>query len=54
LFRARCNIKARVVRRFRDGSRLVRLTVRQMGDRRVKAQLSGDTLVGLPLGRLPR
>jgi hypothetical protein len=36
LFRARSNIQARVVRRFKDGSRLVRLPVRQKGDRSIR------------------
>lgn len=35
LFRARSNIKARVVRRFQDGSWRVRLPVRQKGRRRI-------------------
>jgi len=34
LFRARSNIKARVVRRYKDGSRLVQLPVRQNGNSR--------------------
>lgn len=34
LFRARSNVKARVVRRCKDGSRLVRLPVRQKGNGR--------------------
>lgn len=35
LFRARSNIKAQVVQRFKDGSRLVRLPVREKGKRRI-------------------
>jgi hypothetical protein len=36
LFRARSNVKAQAVRRLKDGSRLVRLPVRQKGNRSIR------------------
>ena len=57
LFRARTQIKVQVVKRLKDGSRLVRMPVRKKGQRSVIVRPSPETLCtwtySLHAGRQP-